>query len=143
MRKSITTLLIVSAFFSTGCIKTLFDKKKDPAEDLKTKYTGFWVSSKGAEDANGNGVVDASEIQAINGSSDLNLDNNGTYTYSIRTNGNVFTMRGDWQVNTDGKSITIMDPANGSIRFDIKNDKEIHTEPIKSNGRTTWLIYNR
>ena len=137
------TLLILSTFLSTGCIKSLFDKKKDPVEDTKNKYTGFWIASKGAEDLNGNGMVDQNELGAINGSSDLNLDNNGTYTYSIRTNGQVFTMRGGWQTSTDGKTITITDPNSGSLRFDIKSDKEIHTEPIVSNGRTTWLIYNR
>lgn len=143
MKKGITTLLILSAFLTTGCIKSLFDKKEDKKEDEKTKYAGYWVSSKGAEDTNGNGNIDTDEIRTINGSSDLTLDKSGTYTYSIRGAASTINMSGAWQLSTDGKSFTITDATYGSLRFDIKSDKEIHTEPAVSNGRTTWLIYNR
>jgi hypothetical protein len=143
MKQLVTTLLILVAFGSTGCIKTLLDKKKDEPADLAAKYAGQWISTKGAQDLNANGSVDANEIMNITGSSDLLLQNNGSFNYAISNNGNTFTMGGTWKMSTDGKSLTITDPAQGSIRFDIISATEIRTEPIVSGGTTTWLIYNK
>lgn len=143
MKQLTMTLLILVAFSSTSCIKTLFDKNKDDKEDPKAKYAGQWIATKGALDQNGNGQVDASEIVTLTGSSDLVLQNNGSFSYSIRNNGQNFSMGGSWSINTDGKSLTITDPSQGSIRFDIVSNSEIRTEPIVSNGTTSWLIYNK
>ncbi len=143
MKQLVTTLLILVAFTSTGCIKTLFDKKDKEPEDLAAQYSGQWISTKGAQDMNGNGSLDANEILNITGSSDLLLQNNGSFNYAISNNGNNFTMGGTWKMSTDGKSLTITDPAQGSIRFDIVSNTEIRTEPIISGGTTTWLIYNK
>jgi hypothetical protein len=143
MKLRITTLLIMVCMLNVSCIKSLLEKKKDTPTDDPNKYAGVWKATKAAQDLDGDNVVDENEKGTINGSSELRLNSNGTYTYAINSPGATpFNMSGDWKASSDGKSISISD-SKGAIRFDIKGDNEMHTEPISSNGKTIWLIYFR
>jgi hypothetical protein len=145
MKRRISTLLIMVCMLNTSCIKSLLDKKKDDANEDPNKYAGVWKAAKIAVDQDGDNSLDENEKGDINGNSELRMNSNGTFTYSLVANGGgtPFNMSGNWKLSDDRKSVTITDNSQGSMRFDIKNDNEIITEPIPSNGKTAWIIYFR
>jgi hypothetical protein len=145
MKLRIATLLLTACLLNTSCIKSLLDKKDDTNNpDDPNKYTGLWRATQTAIDLNANNIIDANEKGPVSGSSELNMDANGSFTYSIRpANGNSANLSGTWKLSGDKKNITVTDNSQGSLRFDIISDKEIHTEPFTSNGSTAWLIYSR
>jgi hypothetical protein len=146
MKLRIATLLLMACLVNASCIKSLLDKKDDTNNnpDDPNKYTGLWRATQTAVDLNSNNVIDANEKGPVNGSSELNMDNNSGFTFSLRpANGNSVTLSGTWKLSADKKNITVTDNTQGSLRFDIIGDKEIHTEPLISNGQTAWLIYSR
>lgn len=135
--------LLMICLTNTGCIKTLLDKKKDNNQPDPNKYTGLWKATSAARDLNGNNIVDQNERGAVNGTSQLNMSTDGTFTYSVApVDIPAVNFSGNWKLSDDKKSISLTDKTQGNIRFDINSDTEIQTEPIIANGQTTWLIYS-
>jgi hypothetical protein len=141
MKRLTLLLLVATSFAYTGCVKELFKKKDDKKQPLpEEKYYGTtWRATKIAQDANKNGRPDASETFAFQGSSILQLAPDKKFSYTLTT----ASMSGTWSLSTDEKSITINDPAQGSIRFDYKTDTEFITEPIPDNGGDIWIFYSK
>lgn len=139
MKFRIARFLIMISVLHSGCNKSSVDKNDDP-----NKYAGVWKAVNAAQDLDGDKVIDENEKATIRGSSELRLNSNGSYTYSINSPGAApFNMNGTWSVGSDHKTITVSDVSLGNLRFDIKSDNELHTEPISSDGKTVWLIYFR
>ncbi len=145
MKRTIKTLLITICMLNMGCVKSLLEKKKEDTTVDPNKYAGLWKATKIALDQDGDNSLDENEKGDLNGSSELRMNSNGSFTYSLVANGGgtPVNLSGNWKLNDDKKSVTITDNSKGSIRFDIKSDNEIITEPIPSNGKSAWIIYLR
>jgi hypothetical protein len=145
MKRTITTLLITICILNMGCVKSLLDKKKEDTTADPNKYAGLWKATKIALDQDGDNSLDENEKGDLNGNSELRMNSNGSFTYSLVANGGgtPLNLSGNWKLSDDKKSVTITDNSKGSIRFDIKSDNEIITEPIPSNGKSAWIIYLR
>jgi hypothetical protein len=145
MKRKMSALLIMVCMLNASCIKSLLDKKKDDSNDDPNKYAGLWKATKIAVDQDGDNIPDENEKGDLNGTSELRMNSNGSFTYSLAANGGgtPLNLSGNWKLSDDKKSVTITDNSMGSIRFDVKSDNEIITEPIPSNGRTAWIIYFR
>jgi hypothetical protein len=144
--KYVTLLtLVFIATIHTGCIKEVFKKKTDPEEIKKPeeKYFGFWKVINIAVDLNNNNTLDPNEIRSFNGTSELKLNTDKTFTYSITTSTGSTNMSGNWAMSTDQKSVTTTDAAQGAIRFDLRSDNELQTEPIPTSSGTVWIIYRK
>ncbi len=147
--KHITTGLFFLALitFNTGCVKDLLKKKKDPVVAPESKFYGTWKATWIAADLDNDNTLDASEINLFSGgSSELKLNSAKTFTYFLTTTSGNASLTGEWKMAADEKSITITDPANGSLRFDYRSDSELQTEPIPTtdiNGSpiVAWIIY--
>lgn len=144
MKLKFVMLLLTICALNSSCLKKLLEKEDKPVDDI-AKYSGMWKAIKVAVDLNSNKEIEENEKGAINGSSELKLETNSTYTFNIiPATGNAAYLSGSWKMGTDAKSINITDNAQGSLRFDIKSNTEIITEPIISgNGQASWLIYVR
>jgi hypothetical protein len=145
--KPIASVLILCAFivFNTGCVKDLLKKKKDPepAPAPEAKYYGTWKATQLANDLNANNRIDANELFAFTGNSELKLNDGKTYTFLLSTSTGTSNMSGNWTMAADEKAVTITDATQGSLRFDYRNDTEIQTEPIPVNNGTVWIIYKK
>jgi hypothetical protein len=140
-KTSLILVLMAASIFINGCAKDLL-KKKD-AETPADNYTGTWLGVNAALDANGNNTIDANEIAGLNGSTELKLNTGNSFSFSINNGGNNVQMSGNWTVSPDAKSVTITDPAQGTVRFDYRSATELQTEPVATANGTVWIIYRK
>lgn len=139
MKRIMMVFCALALFANTGCIKSLLDKDKDEEVPVN-KYAGVWQLTAGAADQDNDLVLDADERKQLNVASTLDLKADFTYTYSLS---GAAPMSGKWEMSADNKSLTISDNTS-AIRFDIRSDNELQTEPIPDgNGGNLWLIYTR
>ncbi len=143
--KHITSALLLSVFIitNTGCVKELLKKKDEVVIVPEARYYGNWKATQIASDLNGNRVIDANEIYAFSGNSELRLNDTKTFTFLLTTSTGSTNMSGNWVMATDQKAVTITDQAQGNLRFDYRTDTEIQTEPIAITNGTAWIIYKK
>jgi hypothetical protein len=142
--KNKLTLLLLSAVMivHSSCVKDLL-KKKEPSAAPEAKYYGSWNATQIASDANGNNSIDANEYYVFTGSSTLNLTSDKKCSFSITTSTGSTSITGTWSTSADYKTITINDPAQGSMGFSYRSDTEIQSEPIATGNGTAWIIYKK
>jgi hypothetical protein len=143
--KHTTTAILLSALIitNTSCVKELLKKKDEVVVVPEAKYYGTWKATQIASDLNGNRIIDANEIYAFSGNSELKLNDVKTFTFSLITSSGSTNMSGNWVMATDQKAVTVTDAAQGSLRFDYRTDTEIQTEPIAVTNGTAWIIYKK
>ncbi len=145
MNRKLCFVLLILSFLFSGCIASLFDKKKDPrpAADPRKKYEGTWNLTRAAIDANNNNIIDNNEYVSLGGlSSQLSLTVTGNYTFTLTSNGSPQSFSGTWTLAQDEKSLAIKD-GNSDIIFTIRSVSEIVMEKITTNRGELWLIYTK
>ncbi len=143
MKQKTPLLLMVLILLTTqtGCIKEIFKKKKK--EEPESKYYGTWKAVQLGVDQNQNNILDNNEYFAFTGTSEMVLNGDKQFTYSLITNTGNSNMSGNWSASADLRTITITDASQGNLRFDYRSDTQFQTEPIPTGTGNAWLIYNK
>jgi hypothetical protein len=128
--KHTTAILFLLAFIllNNGCVKDVLKKKKqNPVTPPEAKYFGTWKATQIASDLNGNMQIDANELYAFTGISELKLNDTKIFSFSLITSSGASNMSGNWTMAADQKSLSIADATQGSIRFDERINAELQT----------------
>lgn len=132
----LTTVLMVS------CTKK---DEVSPQNTAKQAILGKWGAVYSAKDKNKNGVLDESEKQFYSGtiySDTAEFKSDGTFTEIIKNGSNTSTFTYSYEVNPDGKSVTIKSGVDaGTLVIEILNETEFKFKTQET--PTSWSDYQK